>query len=128
MRLLPGQTDEDYLAQLGREAVRLLETRDFRSLADRFGYALKFAREPAAAIEEQLQACITEFQASPEQPRTVSPSVVVKYFKPNTANLFALVECVFIASQGYPVLAELIVTSKGKDRHITLEQISLAAA
>ena len=54
--------------------------------------------------------------------------MVVKYFEPNSANLFALVECVFTTSEGCPILAELIVTSAGEDKQITLEEVSLATA
>ncbi len=55
-------------------------------------------------------------------------TVTVKYFTPNSANLFAAVECVFIVSSGCPILAELIVTSSGEDKHLILEQVSLAKA
>ena len=52
--------------------------------------------------------------------------MVVKYFKPNRANLFAVVECVFSTSEGCPILVELIVSSSGEDKHVTLEEVSLA--
>jgi hypothetical protein len=129
VKLLPTQTDEASLLRLGREVVSLLENRDFRSLADRFGYALAFERSPATAIEEELHSCIAEYRASAEGQPSVLPSMIVKYFKQNDPVLpflFAVVECVFAASEGCPILAELIVTSSGGDKYITLEQISLA--
>ena len=128
MKLLPDQADEASLLRLGREAVSLLEKRDFQTLADRFGYALTCGRSPVAAIEGDFQACLAEFRASSERPVAVPPSMVAKYFQPNRSNLFALVECVFTASEGCPILAELIVSSSGADSHIVLEEVSVARA
>src|SRR5436190_1004877 len=126
MKLRPDQSDEASLLRLGREAVSLLEQRDFQQLADRFGYALAFGRNPAAAIEEEFQSCIVESRALPEPASPVLSSEVVKYFKPNEANLLAVVECVLTAAEGCSILAELIVTSKGEDKYISLEEVSLA--
>jgi hypothetical protein len=128
MKLLSEQTDEASLLRLGREAVSLLEKRDFQSLGDQFDYALKFDRSPAAAIEGDFQSCLAEFHALSQQPTAVPPSMVVKYFKPNSSNLFAVVECVYTAAEGCPILAELIVTSSGEEKHVTLEEVSLAKA
>lgn len=126
MKLLPEQTNEASFLRFGREAVSLLEKRAFQSLTDRFGYALACGRNPVVAIEDDFQSCIAEFRGSSEQRDPVPPSMGVKYFKPNSASLFAVVECVFTATEGCPILAELIVTSKGEDKHVTLEQVSLA--
>jgi hypothetical protein len=128
MKLLPAQADEASLSGFGREAVSLLERRDFPALADRFGYALAFARSPAVAIEEDLESCAAGFRASPGQSEPVHSSVAVGYFRPNGANLFAVVKCVFTTSEGCPILAELIVTSSGGELYVTLEDISLAGA
>ncbi|HEY3897981.1 MAG TPA: hypothetical protein VGM54_05165 [Chthoniobacter sp.] len=125
MKLLPDQTDEASLSCLGREALSLLENRDFQSLVDRFGYALAFGRSPAAVIEEKLHSCIAQYRASTEGQPSVLPSMIVKYFKPNDSGLFAVVECVFISPEGCPILAELIVTSSGEDKYATLEEVSL---
>ena len=127
MKLLPAQTDEASLLRFGREAVSLIEKRDFQSLADQFGYALAFGRSPVVAIEGDFQSCLAEFRASSEPRPLVSPSMVVKYFKPNSTNLFAVVECVFATSDGCPILTELIVTSKGDEQYVTLEEIGPAA-
>jgi hypothetical protein len=54
--------------------------------------------------------------------------MIVKYFKQNDSGLSVVVECVFVASEGCPILAELIVTSSGEDKYVSLEQISLATA
>ncbi len=126
MKLLPKQTNEASFLRFGTEVISLLEKRDFQSLADRFGYALAFGRNPAFAIEGDFQSCIAEFRALSEQRAPLPPSMAVKFFKPNSANLFAVVECVFTATDDCPILAELIVTSSGENKHITLEQVSLA--
>ena len=129
MKLLPEQSDEASFRRFSQEAVSLLERRDFQTLASRFGYALACGRGPAAAIEGDFQACLAEFRASSEQQAAVPPSsMVVKYFQPNSSDLFALVECVFTVPEGCPILAELIVSTSGEDKHITLEEVSLAQA
>ena len=128
MKLLPEQTDEASFLRFSREAVALLERRDFQTLAGRFGYALSCGRSPVAAIEGDFQACLAEFRASSEPQVAVPSSMVVKYFQPNSSNLFALVECVFTVPEGCPILAELIVSTSGEDKHITLEEVSLATA
>ena len=129
MKLLPTQTDEAALLHFGRDVVSLIERRDFQSLADRFGYALAGEKKgPVIAIQEDFQGCIAKFRASSEQRPPVLPSMVVKYFNPNSANLVAVVECVFGAPEGCPILAELIVSSSGEDKYITLEEISVATA
>ena len=125
MKLFPTQTDEASLLHLGREAVTLLEKRDFRSLADRFGYALACGTTPATAIENDLRSCIAELRALSERQTPDRPSLTVKYFKPNASGLFALVECVFITAEECSILAELIVTYSGMDKYISLEQVSL---
>jgi hypothetical protein len=109
---------------LGEEVVSLLKKRDFPSLADRFGYALAFERQPATAIEEELETCIAACHGLSDQQSAVFASIVVKYFNSNESGLFALVECIFDAAKGCPILAELIVSSDGKDKYVTLEQIT----
>lgn len=126
MKLSSEQIDEVHLSRYGSEAVELLLKHDFRSLADRFDYALKFERSPVAAIEEDFHSCLAKFRALPEQPTGIPPSTSVKYFAPNDSNLFAHVECVFTSTEGCPILVELIVTSSGADKYVTLEDISLA--
>src|SRR5258708_369295 len=110
LKLLPTQTDEASLLRLGREVVSLLENRDFHLLAERVRYALAYGKRPAAAIDEALGSCIAECQALPEGRSSILPSMSVKYFKQNASGLFAVVECVFVASEGCPILVELIVT------------------
>jgi hypothetical protein len=128
MKLLASQIDEASLSRLGEEVVSLLKKRDFSSLADRFGYALAVERQPATAIEDDLRTSIAACEGLSDQQNAVMASVVVKYFNPNDSGLFALVECIFDAGKGCPVLAELIVSTDGKDKYASLEEVSSAAA
>jgi hypothetical protein len=125
MRLLPKQTDEGALASFGKEAATMLMQRDYASLASRFGYALAYGRELAAAIEEDYKnAAATPFEATPDS----LSSVKVKYFAPNSSALFALVECVVPVAGKSAVLLELVVTGDAKEKHITIEDISSVTA
>ena len=123
MRIAADQTDERSLSCLGEEVIALLGSGNFEALANRFGYALSFGRDPATAIEADLIACRT---AEVECQKGGSPAVSVKYFKTNDTNLVALVECVTQVADDLTVLVELIVTGKGADLHITLEDITRA--
>ncbi|MDG4562464.1 MAG: hypothetical protein P9E88_14340 [Candidatus Competibacter sp.] len=127
MKLSPSEASEEGLAQQGRELVALLKKGEFGSVAKRFGYSLAFDRDPAFAIQDELASCVSEFQERKLSQTSSTESVVVKYFQPNKSNLFAVVECEFEGPQGCPVLAELIVTANGEERHVCLEQVSIAA-
>jgi hypothetical protein len=45
-------------------------------------------------------------------------------FKPNSTGLFAVVECIVPIAEGTAVLFELIVSGKGEEKHIAIEDIS----
>lgn len=126
MKLYESQTSETALAGLGDEAARLLSLGEYASLAGLFGYALAYSREPAAAIREDLGACLAETGATTVLPMAKN-SASVKYFKPDKSALFALVECFMPTDIGAQVLMELIVTTDGSDKHLTLEQLSPVA-
>ena len=125
MKLLANQTDESTLASFGKEAAAMLMQRDYASLASRFGYALAYGRELAAAIEEDYErAAATPVGTTPD---TLS-SVKVKYFTPNSRGLFAVVECVVPVAEKSDVLLELVVTGNTEEKHITVEDISSVPA
>lgn len=99
----------------------MLMRHDYLGLANRFGYALAYGREPAAAIKTDfLGAAASPISIVSEAP----PSIVVKYFEPNSTGLFAVVECTVPVADGAAVLLELIVTGTGEEKHITVEDIS----
>ena len=95
--------------------------RDYSGLANRFGYALAYDRAPAAAIEIDFLSAV----ASPHSVHSdACPQTVVKYFAPNDTGLFATVECTVPVAPGAAVLLELIVSGRGEEKNITVEDIS----
>jgi hypothetical protein len=56
MQLPESHMDRQSLEQFGQEAASLLLDGNFRAMAERFGYALAYRREPAGAMEEDLVA------------------------------------------------------------------------
>lgn len=126
MKITGDQTGSRSLAELGSLAVQLLCAGDFPGLAQQFGYALAYDRDPASAIREELGLTFAEIGASSlgPPPDTV-PSV--SYFKPNDTGLFALVEQRIPTDGNGNVLLELIVSVHGADKHVVLEQVSAAA-
>jgi hypothetical protein len=126
MKIADDQTDPQSLAALGSVAVDLLCSGNFAALAQKFGYALAYDRDPASAIREELGLSLTEIGASRlGQPPALRPSV--SYFKPNDTGLFALVEQLIPTDGSGHVLLELIVSGQASDRHVVLEQVSAAA-
>lgn len=94
---------------------------DYIGLANQFGYALANSREPVAALEaDYLRAVASPYITGSEQ----EPSIMVKYFSPNSTGLFAVVECDVPVHEGAVVLLELIVAGKGDVKGITVEGIS----
>jgi hypothetical protein len=121
MKLLPSQTNEKALTAFGEEACAMLQRHDYSGLANRFGYALAYDREPAVALEvDFLMAAASPHKVTPDEPQ----SIAVKYFKPNSTGLFAVVECIVPIAEGTAVLFELIVSGKGEEKHIAIEDIS----
>ena len=121
MKLLSSQIDEVTLTAVGEEARNLLMRHDYSELASRFGYALSFDRAPSAAIE-------ADFLSAAASPHAVASGahlpITVKYLAPNDTGLFAVVECSVPVADGSAVLLELIVTGWGKEKHVTVEDIS----
>jgi len=124
MQVTEDQTDAQSLSALGAEAVVLLVSRDFDTLADRFGYALAHGREVAEAIEFDFAACLSESEGSADRTDRTGRPVTVKYFQTNDAGLLAAVECIAYVAEGAAILLELVVTGTGAERHVTLEGIS----
>jgi hypothetical protein len=98
----------------------MLMQRDYAGLAGRFGYVRAFDRELAAAIEADfITAAASPHNDAPEE----SPSIVLQYFKPNSTGLFAAVDCTVTIGEAASVFLSLIVTGKGEDKYVTLEDI-----
>ncbi|WP_386071293.1 hypothetical protein ACFJIW_11850 [Tahibacter sp. UC22_41] len=125
MQITDNQTDEQSLADLGTRAAGLLRSGDFDTLADQFGYAVSFERDPASAIREDLSSSLAELGA-PALGSSPSPPASVSYFESHADGLCALVEQRIPASNGRQVLLELVVSAQGIEKHVVLEQISAA--
>jgi hypothetical protein len=128
MKLLDDQTDLASLFAFGAEAVLLIKAANYQKLADRFGYALAFGKEPSEVIEREIVTCLIAEGRHATIDQSAAAKISVKYFEPNNSSLFALVECFLpLVQDSGEILIELIVTSKGPDRHVCVEQISYAA-
>jgi hypothetical protein len=112
MEVTESQTDRPSLERFGQEAAALLRKGDFGALADRFGYAMAYGREPAFAIEADLNAVPPDDALVPE---VVVPSVAIKYFNADTmesTGLVAAVECISHLADGAAIEFALVVTGK----------------
>lgn len=112
------------LAALGGEAVDMLCRGDIDGLASRYGYGLSYGRDAAAAIRDDLRRCLSQAGATSLTPASPNPVRSVAYYDSTGTGILAVVECLAPTDNGVSLLVELVVTSKGKERHITLEQIS----
>jgi hypothetical protein len=120
---IDGKADPSSLAAHSAEATQLLCAGEIDALANKFGYAVAYHREPAAAIREDLSRCLAEINAS-SLVLGVEPATV-KYFQSDASGLYALVECLAVADNGRHVLIELVVAGDSV-KHMTLEDISAA--
>jgi hypothetical protein len=128
MQLLDAQVNAEFLAELGVDAVQLLCSGDFDTLASRYGYALSFGREAATAIREDLKRHLSEIGAAKlvsarelEQPNVV-------FYKPNSSNLVAAVELLAPADNAAALQVALVVTTDGTAQYITLEGLAAFTA
>jgi len=124
MKLIDSQVNAEALVELGMGAARLLCHGDIHTLARQFGYALSYGREPAVAIREDLNSSLSKVGAASLATAADLPVPTVLFYEANDSNLVALVECRVPADNGATVLVELVVTARGKEQHITLEEVS----
>ena len=123
MQIADAQKDDISLAAIGVEVCNLLWKGETKVLASRFGYALAFDRDRAAALAEDLAASLVELGAAKlSSGCTTTP--VVKYFQPNSTGLVAAVECLVGTDNEKSLFVELVVTSDEKETHVSLEQLS----
>ncbi len=127
MNLSSNEFNESYLKALGKEAAELLQFGQFAVLAERFGYAIAFEREPASAIEADYLASLAEGPENHLRHLEVGPVVTVKYFAANSSGLLAHIECVVPVEGVNKVLLELVVTEAKNAKYVCIEQISSAA-
>jgi len=121
MKIHAKQTDELSLSGFGKEATEMLLRHDYSGLASRFGYAVAYDRETAAAIEaDYLEAAASPHAVASDE----HCSITVSYFEPNSIGLFAVVECMVPVTEETAVNMDLIVTGWDEDKHITVEGIT----
>jgi hypothetical protein len=112
-----------FLASLAEQVVELLKLGDFDKLADRFGYALKYDRDAATAIRDDLGRSLRNLGASSLSPTRPCSVPKVEYFKPNTTHLVAAASCIAYANNGAGLLVSLIVAGDTDKYFVTLEDI-----
>jgi hypothetical protein len=127
MRLHAECITESGLVELGKEAVRLLATGDLNSLASQFGYALAFGRDPCEAIQADLIQSLAEVNATSVGSTIPHPEPSVRFLQGATAGVVGVIECQVKTNTGSEILLELVLSVKGNEKHLTLEQISAAA-
>lgn len=118
---LNARPTELLLFSLAEEVMGLLSAGEIDKLADRFGYAVKYNRDAATAIREDLAFCLSDLGASSHSLTKSRLAPTVRYFKPNDTNLVAAVECVANADNGAELQISLIVTGSANTYFITLE-------
>jgi hypothetical protein len=126
MNIYAEDLNVEFLGRHGEEAIEFIKTQNYRVLANRFGYAMQYDRDPAEAIEEDLARCLIETKDNTFISSTKSPSITVKFFHPNEAGLVAVVECIFELSAGVWIGADLVANENDSVRNLYLENIYLA--
>ena len=121
---LNAQVDASALVSLGVEAVQLLSSANIRALVDRFGYARALGRDLMTAVQEDLQHCLAEIGATSFASEHPIPRVT--YLERNSPGLFAVIECLVMTQNGSKLLLELVVTGRDAEKHVTLEDLSVA--
>ena len=121
---LDAQCEAELLKALGAEAVGLLCGGDIGTLANRFGYALSYGRDTATAIRADLAQCLVRLGARSLAAAPGGSVRSVRFYEPNSSSLLAVIACLAPTDNGTAVLVELVVTSNGSEKHITLEDIS----
>lgn len=123
MEITPDDLNNEFLGSLGEEAVALLHGRFFERLIEKFPYAVAFDRNPAEAIEQDLESCLRDDE---QAYGLVGPSITVKYFRPGQSFLVAVVECLTQFPGEKMILLDLIVSVGKSGMHVCVESISRA--
>ena len=123
MQIADSEFDEASLAALGVEALSLLSTGNLQVLAKRFGYAMAHGRDPATAIQVDLASALVSVGAT-SLVHADGHAPKVFYYSPKEAGLLALIEGRAPTNNGKAILVELVVTGRGDEKFITLEDIS----
>ena len=68
--------------------------------------------------------CLSQLGGTVLAPAPHHPVRAVRFFERNKSNVVAVIECLAPTENGAAVLVELVVSRKGVENHITLEDIS----
>lgn len=129
MKITYEQTFPVPLTDFGSELAGMIKDCRYGEIADRFGYVRAFDRPSANAISSDILHCLSA-DGRHAAIRVISePRISVKYFEqPNNLHLFGLVECFLALEQDDgELLAELVVSEKGREFHLLLEDVSYMA-
>lgn len=114
-----NQEEVQKYGQIAENVIDLFKQGDFSQIANNFGYALRFERDAAAAIKEDLNKSINEIDTTFESIFLIEPHITIKSF--NEADMFdVLIEILFTHHKG-SLLIELI---KQTSSELCLEDIS----
>jgi hypothetical protein len=122
MHISEIEMDRESLEQFAKEVALLIQKGDFSALAERFGYAMTYGREPAEAIERDLSSTALERANVDRLPSYID----IKYFNvqsTKSTGLLAAVDCQTYLAGDALVQFSLVVTMKGSDRYMSLESI-----
>lgn len=121
MQISESQMDKRSLEQFAQEAASLFQHGDFLALAERFGDAMAYGREPASAIEADLSNRLEERRLSGQL-----PFVDIKYFNEEAterSGLVAAIDCAAYLAGDSAVQFSLVVNRNDSLRYISLESV-----
>jgi hypothetical protein len=117
----PHRLNEHDLRLLGEEACRLVREGRYHDVAERFGYALAYGRDPAAAIKEDVERSVPPGEEYIIDLSNGDPTIKVTFLQQNSASLVAAVECYTRLPHGGVAGVDLVVTEPGGELRLTLE-------
>ena len=128
MKITANHINDIELTKLGKQVISLIKGREYKKLADQFGYALAYEENPVDVIKKEIDRCLSELGKHSKFTEINGAEIIVKYFEDNDIGLVAVVECTLpIENNSSEMFVELIVTEKEGEYYVTLEQISNAA-
>ena len=118
-------TNISNLVHYSTNALNLIKRNKYSELAESYGYALSFGKDPAKVIESEVQEILNLVGKNTKIELKSEPIIDVKYFDRNNSNLHAAIECrLSLENSNEKILVELVVTSNSENSHINIEQIS----
>ncbi len=111
MDITKEQLNNEFLKKMGTEASSLLVSANYKTLVNRFGYALSHNREPEDAFHADITEILEELKT--EISSYSLKSVDVGYFDVNNINITSIIGCELVSTESKKgILLDLIVTGK----------------